>query len=63
MSDYDTMSAFPVPRDGSAGMLLRDWFAGMALNGLNPLHYKSFSDMAEDAYKIADKMLAKRKGA
>ena len=46
----------------SPGMSLRDWFAGMALQGLlkpfgdNPLHH----DLAWAAYLIADAMLEAR---
>jgi hypothetical protein len=59
-------SAFPHSRLGSDadGMSLRDWFAGMALQGqthrlCNPHEYREL--MAKDCYEIADAMLAARK--
>lgn len=62
--------AFPkVPddsRNGSAGMSLRDWFAGQALAGMLPqeehgvCHYAS--DTAEMAYRYADAMIEARNG-
>jgi hypothetical protein len=56
---------------GRDGMSLRDWFAGMALQGLlaaNPQSSLLTAEnvdrvMAEEAYKSADAMLAARKGA
>ena len=48
--------------DGSQGMTLRDWFAGMAL----PSVYKegvgeiTETEIALDCYRIADAMLAAR---
>lgn len=45
------------------GMTLRDWFAGMALQGLNVYGYgDSPEDLARLAWKDADAMLAARKG-
>ena len=45
------------------GMTLRDWFAGMALQGFlagNPDADCGFEGYAHDAYKTADAMLKKR---
>jgi len=69
--------AFPkVPdsiRNGSAGMSLRDWFAGQALPAVidatsagqhQPLGSNEIgleAAMARDAYKLADAMIAARK--
>lgn len=64
--------AFPCqPRDGQgfpcgemmAGMSLRDWFAGMALQGAIacPASSGKFADFASDSYQYADGMLAARK--
>ena len=72
--------AFPCQsRDGQgfpcgemmAGMTLRDWFAGMALQGYlagrnntrgeNPMNFEA-RRAAADCYKYADAMLAARKG-
>ena len=57
--------AFPHSRLGSDadGMTLRDWFAGMAMQGLmsarNPILTK-IADITEGAYEMADAMLAER---
>ena len=56
--------AFPTPyRD--KGMSLRDWFAGMAMPAvcLEAVGELSESQIASDAYRIADAMLAARKPA
>jgi hypothetical protein len=47
---------------GRSGMSLRDWFAGMAMQGFNANPSIDFAsiDMAEAAYKDADAMLAAR---
>ena len=45
------------------GMTLRDWFAGMAMQGMLacPIQPQSGPDMyARDAYVLADAMLAER---
>lgn len=45
------------------GMTLRDWFAGKALTSMNYDWFDSFrrsQEMAEEAYNIADAMLAAR---
>ena len=56
------------------GMSLRDWFAGKALTGIvaglcsnsargdRAYDRVGFSDAAEDAYTLADAMIAARKG-
>lgn len=47
-----------------AGMSLRDYFAAKALHaghGFNP-HHGDYERRAEHAYKLADAMLAARKG-
>lgn len=42
-------------------MTLLDWFAGQALAGLvSRLPYSGYEDAAEDAYKAASSMLAKK---
>jgi hypothetical protein len=68
---YDGGPAFPISdqrapdgtgiMQGSPGMSLRDWFAGMALQGLiaNPVLYSNI-DRVERAYSFADAMLAER---
>ena len=73
----DGGSAFPVPppiaeTDGVSmqwsraepGMSLRDWFAGQALAGTmaSPDCPSAIQPIAESAYKIADAMIAARKG-
>lgn len=49
------------------GMTLRDWFAGMAMQGASQFvnqhedhHSESLADIARESYKIADAMLAAR---
>lgn len=47
------------------GMTLRDWFAGQALAGLLAGYYRqttnyNLSEAPEEAYKIADAMIAER---
>ena len=60
--------AFPLAEHGncvsaSEGMSLRDYFAAMALPALYSRHEveNGFAYLAEDAYDIADAMLAARK--
>jgi hypothetical protein len=68
-------SAFPIPdvrthdgmgiSEGSPGMTLRDWFAGLAMPVVTALLGRDVgtADMlARDAYTIADAMLAARAG-
>lgn len=60
--------AFPVPENVGSygaypiyeqGMSLRDWFAGQALSGL--ITYRGLDQaLTEDAYRVADAMLAER---
>jgi len=54
------------------GMSLRDWFAGMALQGwlasfdsqmTHPAKLETTTDIAADSYSMADAMLAARKEA
>lgn len=55
--------AFPVPRDAPVdGMSLRDWFAGQALAGMlaDASRSGSVEHYVDDAYSIADSMLAER---
>ena len=65
MSRPDGGPAFPMVRPGTyvrgtdKGMSLRDWFAGMALSRM-PDGYVDWQGMAEDAYAIADAMIAER---
>ena len=53
----------PLAEGYSEGMTLRDWFAGMAMQGLLacPVQPQSGPDMyARDAYTLADAMLKER---
>lgn len=73
MTKIDGGAAFPRPygnngepnhnyrfaNDPQAGMSLRDWFAAQALSTLGRLS-SSPSDIARNAYRIADAMLAAR---
>lgn len=58
--------AFPrsYSADGHNGMTLRDYFAGQALAGMAAQAYvhseDGIADCAEDAYALADAMLAER---
>lgn len=60
--------AFPVAADvnpdgNQAGMRLRDWFAGMALQGMmaNPeCNAMAGEDIARNCYRIAEEMLSVR---
>lgn len=45
---------------GHNGMSLRDYFAAHALNGLLASHSKTAADHAQDAYELADAMIARR---
>lgn len=47
------------------GMPLRDYFAAAALNGIlaSPSHNGDIPDTADDAYRLADAMLERRKEA
>jgi len=68
----DDTPAFPVaneyyPNDqiqyGSNGMTLRQWYAGMALQGMvsNPEYQGNFAEMAESAFRFADAMVKRGK--
>jgi hypothetical protein len=57
--------AFPVSipgagDNGAHGMSLRDWFAGMAVSGVL-VGARNATILAQEAYKLADAMLAERK--
>jgi hypothetical protein len=69
----DGGSAFPTMKPAyqlQSGMTLRDWFAGMALQGVcgSPEMLASYSErggeksIAKGCYKMADAMLAAREG-
>jgi hypothetical protein len=45
----------------SAGMSLRDWFAGQALAGLCSQPTIHYAEVVRDAYQIADNALTARK--
>jgi hypothetical protein len=63
-------SAFPSGQQAghSVGMSLRDWFAGMAMQGFLAAHtgpmgvYGTTGLLAQNAYLLADAMLARRGG-
>lgn len=68
MSNYsneDTSGpAFPPYWDTKthpSGMSLRDWFAGMALQGIITSGCRMYDAMVNDAYTLADRMLEARK--
>lgn len=46
---------------GHGGMTLRDWFAGMTLAGFQATSWQVDEVTAQDAYKMADLMLAERR--
>jgi hypothetical protein len=66
MSEIDDGgAAFPSEYYAEQGMTLRDYFAGMALQGSatrlnNPHHNRDI--LASDCYDIADAMIEARKG-
>ncbi|HHT3488394.1 TPA: hypothetical protein ACTYMW_005350 [Enterobacter hormaechei] len=49
----------------SPGMTLRDYFAAKAMQGIisSECNYGAFSDLASDAYSIADAMLRAREAS
>ncbi|HBM9904543.1 MULTISPECIES: hypothetical protein [Enterobacter] len=49
----------------SGGMTLRDYFAAKAMQGIisSECNYGAFSDLASDAYSIADAMLRAREAS
>jgi hypothetical protein len=58
--------AFPSDNFGQpshAGMTLRDYFAGQALNTITTKDYFNTTEMAQRAYYIADAMLAAREAS
>ena len=67
----DPWGANELSRDASTGMTLRDWFAGMALQGLLAGRKTVATDYAnnyakailEDSYKYADAMLKAREAS
>jgi len=70
MPKEDGGPAFPVPlRDGEIfrgegspdGLTIRDWFAGMALQGLAADNPSACETIAGDCYDFADAMLVARK--
>ena len=68
MSVKDGGPAFPLPKGNEnidptvAGMSLRDWFAGMALQGLivRPIGVQVGCPLSMRAYELADAMLKER---
>ena len=73
MNPNDGGPAFPTKRETldpraigwsmQDGMSLRDWFAGMALQGLctqDESHFENALDLAETAFQAADAMLEAR---
>ena len=69
MSENPSAFPHPVPvgcwGDPSCGMTLRDWFATHAMAadlnaGLMSANNNTMQDYAEDAYRMADAMLAAR---
>lgn len=63
MSRY--IPAFPTAYNASAGMAMRDWFAGQALVGLlsgqnRDNGQQNLSGVPAEAYDIADAMMAER---
>ena len=67
MQNNDDETAFPVAIGQTAadmkGMSLRDWFAGMVIQGIyaNKAIYGSVEMLAQEAYKQADAMMEARK--
>ena len=67
MSAQDTPRAFPSAAidDAFGGMSLRDWFAGLAMQAdltanLGNADAGTMTGFAEDAYRMADAMMAER---
>jgi hypothetical protein len=67
--DFQPLTGEQVVREQFPGMSLRDWFAGMALQGMlsaNPAMMPEVSDknvdavLAREAYASADAMIAER---
>ena len=58
---FPCASDYPNGCESQSGMSLRDWFAGMALQGLLAGRANiKFSADAQKAYEIADAMIAER---
>ncbi|MDE4034167.1 hypothetical protein PXI95_08955 [Enterobacter asburiae] len=71
MSNKEYEQAFPTRDDNydskysGPGMTLRDYFAAKAMQGIisGECNYGAFSDLASDAYSIADAMLLAREAS
>lgn len=71
MSNKEYEQAFPTRDDNydskysGPGMTLRDYFAARAMQGIisSECNYGAFSDLASDAYSIADAMLLAREAS
>lgn len=71
MSNKEYEQAFPTRDDNydskysGPGMTLRDYFAAKAMQGIisSECNYGAFSDLASDAYSIADAMLLTREAS
>ncbi|MEC3930123.1 hypothetical protein VNX24_09145 [Citrobacter farmeri] len=71
MSNKEYEQAFPTRDDNydskysGPGMTLRDYFAAKAMQGIisSECNYRAFSDLASDAYSIADAMLLAREAS
>lgn len=63
MDDAFLRDFFKLPPKSAPGLPLRDYFAAYAMNGIVRITDKQMTpdEMAEDAYKIADAMMARRK--
>ncbi|MCM7508472.1 hypothetical protein M8R78_08810 [Enterobacter hormaechei] len=69
--DYDLLYRFddkPYPEEVSVNtddMTIRDYFAAKAMQGIisSECNYGAFSDLASDAYSIADAMLLAREAS
>ena len=63
MREMDGGPAFPGPEshgDDHEGMSLRDYFAGQFIQGATWRDYASEADLAQQAYRVADAMIAER---
>ena len=63
LKDSRRLPAFPTGIDtDQAGMTLRDWFAGQAMNYLLERFGPTYAEhvVAERAYQVADAMLTER---
>lgn len=70
IAHHDGVSVTTDEQTDKTGMTLRDWFAGQALNAVNPedlyfgtveKSHNPWPNVAENCYKAADAMLAARK--